>query len=100
MYIAISIIATFVLTLVNGLFSMSEMALVNVKRPLLERDAKEGDKRAKIALDVSSDSGDLLAAIQVAITLVGFFSSAVAATNLSEPFAEWMQSLGLSLIHI
>lgn len=97
MYIAISIIATFVLTLVNGLFSMSEMALVNVKRPLLERDAKEGDKRAKIALDVSSDSGDLLAAIQVAITLVGFFSSAVAATNLSEPFAEWMQSLGMAL---
>lgn len=97
MYIAISIIATFVLTLVNGLFSMSEMALVNVKRPLLERDAKEGDRRAKIALDVSSDSGDLLAAIQVAITLVGFFSSAVAATNLSEPFAEWMQSLGLAL---
>lgn len=97
MYIAISIIATFVLTVVNGFFSMSEMALVNVRRPLLERDAEEGDKRAQVALDVSSDSGDFLASIQVAITIVGFFSSAVAATNLSEPFASWMHSLGMIL---
>lgn len=97
MYIAISIIATLVLTLVNGFFSMSEMALVNVRRPLLEHDADEGDKRAQTALEVSSDSGDLLAAIQVAITLLGFFSSAVAATNLSEPFAGWMITLGLDM---
>lgn len=93
--IAISIIVTVILTIVNGFFSMSEMALVNVRRPLLEHDAEDGDKRAKIALEVSGDSGDLLAAIQVAITLVGFFSSAVAATNLSAPFAGWMESLGM-----
>ena len=95
MDVAISIIATFLLTLVNGFFSMSEMALVNVKRPILEHEAEEGDKRAAKALEISGDSGDLLAAIQVAITLVGFFSSAVAATNLSGPFGGWMVSLGM-----
>jgi putative hemolysin len=95
MDIAVSIIATLVLTLVNGLFSMSEMALVNVRRPVLEHEAEEGDARAKRALELASDSGELLASIQVAITLVGFFASATAATNLSAPFAAWMSSWGM-----
>lgn len=95
--IIISLVVTLLLTIVNGFFSMSEMALINVRRPLLERDAEEGDRKAKAALELSGDSGDLLASIQVAITLVGFFSSAVAATNLSQPFAGWMESLGMPL---
>ena len=49
MDIAVSIVVTLLLTLVNGFFSMSEMALVNVKRPLLERDAEEGSAKAKTA---------------------------------------------------
>lgn len=97
MYILISLIATLLLTIANGFFSMSEMALVNARRPLLEHDAEKGDKKAQLALEVSADSSQLLASIQVAITLVGFFSSAVAATNLSDPFAAWMASLGMSL---
>ena len=51
MDVALSIIVTFLLTLVNGFFSMSEMALVNVKRPLLERDMEEGDKKAATAFE-------------------------------------------------
>lgn len=95
MEIAISIVVTLLLTLVNGFFSMSEMALVNAKRPMLERDAEEGNPKARTALELAGDSGDLLAAIQVAITLVGFASSAVAATNLSDPFGAWLASLGV-----
>ena len=95
MDIALSIIVTFVLIVINGFFSMSEMALVNAKRPVLEHEAEEGDRKAQRALDLSGDSGEFLAAIQVAITLVGFFASAAAATNLSTPFAAWMESLGM-----
>lgn len=97
MDIALSITATFVLIIVNGFFSMSEMALVNAKRPILEHDAEEGDAKARRALELSEDSGEFLAAIQVAITLVGFFASAAAATNLSVPFAAWMAGLGMSI---
>ncbi len=95
MEIWISIIVTFVLVLINGYFSMSEMALVNVKHVLLQKDADEGDKRAQRALELASDSGQLLATIQVAITLVGFFASAAAATNLSDPLATWLSSFGI-----
>ena len=88
MDIALSIAVTFLLTLVNGYFSMSEMALSTAKKVVLEHEAEEGDARAAKAAEVSGDSGEFLAAIQVAITLVGFFSSAFAATNLSTPLAE------------
>ena len=78
MDIGISIVVTFLLVLVNGYFSMSEMALVNAKHVLLQKDADEGDKKAQRALSLASDSGQFLATIQVAITLVGFFASAAA----------------------
>ncbi|MBM6689333.1 HlyC/CorC family transporter [Collinsella tanakaei] len=96
MGIAISIIATLLLTLLNGYFSMSEMALTTAKRASLEHDAEEGDKRAAKALELSTDSTDFLATIQVAITLVGFFSATVSSNTLSDPLATWLESFGLS----
>ena len=95
MDIALSITVTFLLTLVNGFFSMSEMALSTAKKVVLEHEAEKGDQQAAKAAQVSGDSGEFLAAIQVAITLVGFFSSAFAATNLSEPLAQVLVGFGL-----
>ena len=98
MDIGISIVVTFLLVLVNGYFSMSEMALVNAKHVLLQKDADEGDKKAQRAL--SLDSGQFLATIQVAITLVGFFASAAAATNLSDPLAQWLSGFGVGWLSV
>lgn len=95
MDIVISLVVTFLLTLANGFFSAAELAVVSAKKALLEPEADEGDARAKSVLDLASDSGDFLATIQVAITLVGFAASAFAATSLSDPFGAWMSSLGL-----
>ena len=100
MDIWISIVVTFVLVLVNGYFSMSEMALVNARQILLQKDADEGDKKAQRALSLASDSGHFLATIQVAITLVGFFASAAAATNLSGPLANFLSSFGVEWIAV
>lgn len=95
MDITISILTTIVLTVVNGFFSMSEMALTTAKRAVLDHEAEEGDRRAKRASELAADSGNFLATIQVAITLVGFASSAVASTNLSDPLADWLCSFGI-----
>lgn len=95
MDIGISIVVTFILVLVNGYFSMSEMALVNAKQVMLQKEADEGDRRATRALALASDSGSFLATIQVAITLVGFAASAAASTNLSAPLAGWFSSFGI-----
>lgn len=75
MGVALSIVLTLLLTIANGFFSMSEMALTTAKRATLEHDAEEGDTRATKALELANDSTDFLATIQVAITLVGFFLS-------------------------
>ena len=95
MDIAISIIVTFLLTLANGFFSASEMAVVNAKRAILEPEADEGDRKARLALNLATDSSEFLATIQVAITLVGFAASAFAATSLSGPFGAWLAGLGI-----
>ncbi len=95
MDIAISIAVTVLLTVINGYFSMSEMALSTAKKIVLDHEAEEGDKRAKTAAEVIENPGDFLATIQVAITLVGFASSAFAATSLSEPFGDVLASVGL-----
>ena len=95
MDIGISLFVTFVLVLVNGYFSMSEMALVNAKRIVLQKEAEDGDRRAGRAVELASDSNSFLATIQVAITLVGFFAAAAAATNLSDPLSQWLSSFRL-----
>ena len=95
MDIAISLAVTLLLTIVNGYFSMSEMALSTAKKVILDHEAEEGDRRAKVAAEVIENPGDFLAAIQVAITLVGFASSAFAATSLSEPFGDFLASAGV-----
>ena len=90
MDIWISIVVTFVLVLVNGYFSMSEMALVNARHVLLQHDADEGDKSAQRALGLAADSGQFLATIQVAITLVGFFASA----------AQWLSGFNIGWLSV
>ncbi|MDO4428713.1 MAG: hemolysin family protein, partial [Atopobiaceae bacterium] len=95
MDVAISIVVTFLLTLANGYFSMSELAVVSSKRAVLEPEAEEGDRKARAALDLGSNSEQFLATIQVAITLVGFASSAFASTSLSDPLGNWFMSLGM-----
>ena len=97
MDVAISIVVTFLLTLANGYFSMSELAVVSAKRAVLEPEAEEGDRKARSALDLASNSEQFLATIQVAITLVGFASSAFASTSLSDPLCAWFESLGMPL---
>lgn len=102
MDIAISVIVTTLLILANGYFSMAEMALSTARKVVLDHDADEGDEKAARAAQMSEHPGDFLAVIQVGITLVGFFSSAFAATSLSGPLASQLVSWGVSseLAHV
>lgn len=95
MDIALSIATTLLLTLANGFFSAAEMAIVSARRGALEADVDEGDSKAQLVIDIAADRGYFLATIQVAITLVGFASSAFAATSLSKPFGTWLVSIGV-----
>ena len=95
MLTAICIIITILLVILNGYFSMSEMALVNARKTKLQQAVDEGVPHAKEALQLASETDNLFATIQVAITLVGFATSAVAATTISDPVAHWLASFGI-----
>jgi putative hemolysin len=100
MNILFNILVTLLLILINGYFSMSEMALINARRAILQQQIEEGSRdqsrRAQKVVKLAQDSDRLLATIQIAITLVSFGASAVAATSFSEPIAAWLKSFDIA----
>jgi len=79
----------FLLLIANGVFAMTEIAIVSVHRPRLRRLAEQGDARARDALALAESPNRFLSTVQVGITLVGVlaaaFSGAKMATYLSAP---------------
>lgn len=91
------LILIFILILVNGFFAAAEMALVSLNQNRVNQLADEGNKKAKALRRISNDSTKYLSTIQVAITLAGFLSSAIAGSNLAENFTSFFQEIGITL---
>lgn len=71
------------LTLLNGFFSLSEIALVSVKSSRIQALADQGDGRAKTILKLLADPEGFLSAVQVGITLIGIIAGAYGGTALT-----------------
>ena len=107
---AILIEIGFILLLIgaNGLFAMSELAIVSARRPRLQMRASKGDRGAAIALELAADPNRFLSTVQVGITLVstlaGVFGGATIAENIAdrlEPFpsfAPYSETIGLVVV--
>jgi Mg2+/Co2+ transporter CorB len=84
------------LILLNGLFAMSEVALLTARKPRLEALAKHGDSRAAAALRLGTDPTRFLSTIQIGITSIGILNGIVGEAFLAAPFSAWLQAtLGL-----
>lgn len=68
------ILIIFFLILLNGVFSMSEIALISARKNRLETAAKKGNKNAQIALDLSNSPNKFLSTVQIGITLIGILT--------------------------
>src|SRR3970282_522063 len=68
------ILIIFFLILLNGVFSMSEIALISARKNRLETAAKKGNKSAKIALDLANSPNKFLSTVQIGITLIGILT--------------------------
>src|SRR5215208_5407679 len=75
------------LLLINGLFAMSEIAVVSARKSRLQHRADEGSHGARRALALSEDPSRFLATVQVGITLVGILAGAFGGATLAEPLA-------------
>jgi putative hemolysin len=83
------------LILINGVFSMSELAIVSARTAKLRVAAEKGSGGARAALALAAEPGKFLATVQIGITLVAVIAGAFSGATLGGPVAERLAALGL-----
>ncbi|MEJ8757895.1 hemolysin family protein [Pontibacter sp. H259] len=89
------IIILFILTLLNGFFALSEIALVSVKRTRIEQKAAKGSSNARDVLKLLEEPENFLSSVQVGITLISIVAGAYGGAALSAKFTPVVASIDL-----
>jgi putative hemolysin len=84
------------LILLNGLFAMSELAIVSARPARLKVAADKGSGGARCALALATDPGQFLSTVQIGITLVAIISGAYSGASLGKPVGERLATLGVA----
>jgi putative hemolysin len=82
--IGTEILLILVLLIANGVFALSEMAIVSARKPRLHQRAEEGDVGARYALELVKHPNRFLSTVQVGITLIGILAGAFGGATLAE----------------
>ena len=86
--IALEILIIIVLIVLNGLFSLAEIAVVSARRIRMQKIADDGDKRALLVLDSMDHTSEFLSTVQVGITFTAIITGALGGTTFSEPLGQ------------
>ncbi|MDQ1254805.1 MAG: magnesium and cobalt exporter, family [Euryarchaeota archaeon] len=102
------IIIILVLIIINGIFAISEFALISAKKTRLRQRAEEGDAQAATALKLANEPTPFLSTIQVGITLVGILAGAFGGATIAKELAAYFtkfpilapysEALGITLV--
>lgn len=92
--IAFEVALILVLLIVNGVFAMSELAVMTARKTRLAHRAEEGDRGAQAALDLSAHPTNFLSTVQVGITLVGVLAGAFGGAGIAEVLAAQFAQVG------
>ena len=84
------------LTLLNGVFAMSELALASSRKARLVALAETGDKGAEAALALLDNPTQFLSSVQVGITSIGLLNGILGEAAFSAGLAAWLQGLGMT----
>ncbi|MBN2394602.1 MAG: HlyC/CorC family transporter [Anaerolineae bacterium] len=84
------IVVIALLLLTNGVFSMSEMAIVSARKTRLQQLADTGNRHARLTLRLADDPNKFLATVQIGITLIGILSGAFGGATLARMIATWL----------
>ena len=87
------VIVLAILILINAFFAATEIAFISINDAKIEKQAKEGNKKAKQIKKMLREPSKFLATIQIGITLAGFLSSAFAADAFADDLAPMLQNL-------
>jgi putative hemolysin len=84
----------FTLILLNGVFAMSEIALVTARKARMQKFIDEGDRGAVVAIDLGKEPTRFLSTIQIGITSISIMNGIVGEAVLAKPLDMWLRSLG------
>ena len=87
------ILVLIILTLLNAFFAAAEIAYISLNDAKIDKQAKEGNKKAKSIKKMLKDPSKFLATIQIGITLAGFLSSAFASESFASVLAPILNKL-------
>ena len=83
------------LILLNGIFSMSEIAVISARKSSLVNEAKRGNRAAQSAVDLAQNPDRFLSTVQVGITLIGIITGLYSGDVLAEDFSKSLTNIGL-----
>jgi putative hemolysin len=83
--VAFQIAGIVLLILLNGLFAMSETALVSSRKARLRQRAEKGERGARAALELANSPNRFLSTVQIGISLIGVLAGAFGGATLAEP---------------
>lgn len=83
------------LIVLNGVFAMSELAIVSAKTSRLRAHVEAGSKAAQTALRLAEEPGKFLSTVQIGITLIGIVAGAYSGSSLGTPVGERLVALGV-----
>ncbi len=90
------LIVLMLLILLNGVFAMSEIALLTARRGRLQRLSADGDAGAAAAIRLGDTPTRFLSTVQIGITSIGILNGIVGESVFARPLALWMQPLGVA----
>ena len=88
--IGIEILIIIILIVLNGLFSLAEIAVVSARRIKMQKIAEDGDKRALLVLNFMDHASEFLSTVQVGITFTAIITGALGGTTFSEPLGNYL----------
>ena len=97
--IASELLVILLLILFNAIFALSEIALVSSRKIRLEQMSLQGDRRAKIALELANDPNQILSTVQIGITLIGILAGVYGGANLSAHLTVVLQRVPGLMVH-
>ncbi len=83
------------LVALNGVFAMSELAIVSARKARLEAMVRTGKRGAQTALDLAGNPGKFLSTVQIGITLIGIIAGAYSGASLGTPTGARIATLGV-----
>jgi putative hemolysin len=95
----VDLVIILALVALNGVFSMSELAIVSARKPRLAAMEKAGSRGARVAIRLAGDPGKFLSSVQIGITLIGIIAGAYSGASLGTPVAQRLEWLGIPAEH-